>query len=388
VVVVLGIVAGTLALTHGGGGNMTTGLMALQPPACTSATARAKPVAVPSSKTVVLGGHPLGVVVTPDGNYSFVTLGNAVDVLKNGAGASAPTPVAKIPAAGANDEAITPDGRYLLAAAGSGAYVISVADAEAGRPGAVLGTLATGGQGASQVSVSRDGRFAFVTLEHSAEMAVFNLQQSIARGYGRSGLVGTVPLGQSPNGIAQSPDGRWLYVTSFNQSLSAAPAQGKLYVLSMQRAETVPGQAVVASVAAGCRPMDVLVSRDGQDVWVTARLSNALLGFSAAKLQKNSPQSLIAKVTVGPTPNGLAFIDNGREIMVADSNLHVVDGMGSLALISTQQALRQKDAGALLRLIPAGATPREVAAEPGGKVLLATDNGSGQLQAINLGSLP
>jgi hypothetical protein len=33
-------------------------------------------------------------------------------------------------------------------------------------------------------------------------------------------------------------------------------------------------------------------------------------------------------------------------------------------------------------------TPRELAVEPGGKILLATDNYSGQVQAVDVGSLP
>jgi DNA-binding beta-propeller fold protein YncE len=73
-------------------------------------------------------------------------------------------------------EAITPDGRFLLAAAGSGAVVVSVARAERGQPGSVLGSLTSpGGAGAVEVAVSPDGRFAFVTLEDSGTMAVFNL---------------------------------------------------------------------------------------------------------------------------------------------------------------------------------------------------------------------
>src|SRR5208282_1343540 len=118
--------------------------------------------------------------------------GNDVVVLNNSGGSLAPAQVATIPAQGANKgEAITPDGKYLLAAAGSGAYVISVPEAEAGDGGAVLATLTSPhGSEAAEVSVSPDNGYAFVTLQGSAEVAVFNLKKSLTGGLGQSGFVG------------------------------------------------------------------------------------------------------------------------------------------------------------------------------------------------------
>lgn len=91
---------------------------------------------------------------------------------------------------------------------------------------------------------------------------------------------------------------------------------------------------------------------------------------------------------MGQNPIGLAFVQGGKEIMVADANLHSLAGADSLALISTQKALQGQDRGALLGYLPAGRTPRELAVERGGKTLLSTDNNSGQLQVIEVGSLP
>jgi len=397
VVVVIGVVGGAYAALHhsgvtgsgaAGGKKAASGgaikpTAALKVPGCTVTSATAAPLTGVSSQTVALGGGPFGVAITPDGKYSFVPTGNDVAVLNNDSGSPAPTPVVTIPAEGAKkDDAITSDGKYVLAAAGSGAYVISVATAEAGDPGAVLGTLTSpGGKGAVGVSISPDDRFAFITLQNSAEMAVFNLQSSFAGGFGQSGFVGMVPLGQSPIGMAQSPNGRWLYVTTENTA-------GKLYVLSLSRAETDPQDAVVQAAAAGCSPARVIVSADGNDVWVTDRDSNALVAFSAAKLLTKPSESLIARVNVGQTPIGLTFIKGGNEIMVADSNLKSVAGANSLALVSTQRALAGQNHGALLGFVATGHVPREVELEPGGKTLLVTENGSGQLQAINVGSLP
>ncbi len=385
-VVVVGVAAVSFTALHGLTGNGGTGGgLAVRPPACTARAASAPVLSQVRSQTVALGGSPFGVAVSPDGGYSFVALGNVIAVLSNNGGAQAPAPIATVPAPGAaKSEAITGNGQYLLAVAGSGAYVISVATAEdGGGPGAVLGTLAgPPGNPANEVSVSPDGRFAFITFQNDGAVAVFDLAEAAAGGFGRAGYKGLISLGpgSEPQGMAASPDGRWLYVTGESQD-------GRLYVIGMRRAETDPRHAVQSSAAAGCAPARVIVSADGADVWVTDRDSNALVAFSAAKLLTDPAQSLIARVRMGQTPIGLSFVDGGKAIMVADANTRGVPGAGNLALVSTELALRASS-GALRGFITSGRVPRELALEPGGHTLLSTDNGSGQLQAIDTGSLP
>ncbi len=392
VVVVLGIVAVAVVIVHGsssgqGGGQIASGLTtSLKLPGCTGADASARQLTQTGERKIALGGNPFGVVVTPDGKYSFVSTGNSVAVLSNKNGSLAPTQVATIRAPGAKkNEAITRSGQYLLATEGSGAYVISVKEAEAGNAsGAVMGTLSgPPGNPANEVSFSPDGKFAFITFQNHGDVAVFDLQEAIAGGFGQSGYRGLVLLGagSEPQAMAPSPDGRWLYVTGESQN-------GRLYVVDMRKAETDPQHAVHSSAAAGCAPARVIMSADGQEVWVSDRDSNALVAFSAAKLLTKPSAALIARVTVGQNPIGLAFVKGGKEIMVADSNLHHLTGADNLALISIQKALQGQDRGALLGFIPAGLTPRELAVEPGGTTLLSTDNNSGQLQAIDVGSLP
>lgn len=247
----------------------------------------------------------------------------------------------------------------------------------------MLGTLAgPPGNPANEVTVSADGKFAFITFQNDGDVGVFNLREAIAGGFGQAGYKGSVQLGAAsePQAMAQSPDGRWLYVTGESQD-------GRLYVVDENKAENDPQHALQSSAATGCAAARVIVSADGTDVWVTDRDSNALVAFSAARLLSDPSRSLIARISVGQTPLGLSFVNGGNEIIVADANLHSAPGADNLALISTQQAL-QGQAGAVRGFITTGVTPRELAVEPGGKTLLSTDYGSGQLQAIDLGSLP
>jgi DNA-binding beta-propeller fold protein YncE len=388
-VVVLAVIGGFVLLrggggSSGGGGGGSTPTAVVTPPACSTKAAKAPALSKVRTHSISLDGKPFGVAITHDGRYSFVPTGEHVALVNNRLGSLTPSQVLSIPAAGANKSAaITHDGKYLLAAAGSGAYVINVAEAEGGNTNAVLGTLTSpGGQGAVEVSISPDDRFAFVTLQYSGEMAVFNLQTSLAHGFGQSGLVGMVKFGSQtqPVGIAQSPNGKWLYVATEDPG-------GKLYVLSMSRTEQNPKHAVQTTAAAGCGPARILVSADGKDVWVTDRDSNALVAFSADKLLTKPSRSLIARVNLGQNPIGMTFVKGGKEIMIADSNLNFAPGADNLALVSTQQAL-QGSQGALLGYIPTGKVPRELQLEPGGKTVLVTNQRSGQLQAVDVGSLP
>jgi DNA-binding beta-propeller fold protein YncE len=342
-------------------------------------------------------GNPFGVVVTRDGQWGFVSLGASVGVVRIGA-SLAPSLVTTIGVSGEPaGEALTPDGRYLLVASDSGAIVISVARAEQRSPDAVVGTLGTGSRvrfagGAIEVALSPSGEFAFVTLESSGEMAVFNLARALAHGFGPDDYVGAVRLGMAPVGMAVSPDGRWLYATSELRSGGTAPepgggGTGTLTVIGLRRAETQPGRSVVATVNAGCEPVRVVTSAYGDDVWVTARGSDALLCFSAAALRDDPARSLIAKVRVGVAPVGLALAGDGSRIVVADSNRFGVDGAtASLAVVNVADALAGKPA--LTGYISAGMFPRQFALEPDGRVLLVTNYLSRQLEAVPLAAVP
>lgn len=288
-------------------------------PGCSAATAAA-PVLhrVPTTMTPV-PGVPFGVVVTASGRWAFVSfpVAGSVDVFRVGTQAVPAPPRQLVPAGQPLGETLTRNGRYLLAADGrGGAGVISVSRAEQGRAGAPLGTLSSPkGIGAIEVTTSPDGRFAFVSLEDSTAIAVFNLQQALTKGFGAEDFAGTIPVGFAPVGLAVSPDGRWLYATSelaaSAQAHVGGPGPGTLSVINLHRAETDPAASVVATVTAGCSPVRVVTSADGRVIWVTARGSDRLLAFSASRLHTDPARALLASVEVGEAPVGLALVDRG-----------------------------------------------------------------------------
>jgi DNA-binding beta-propeller fold protein YncE len=371
-------------------------------PGCSAAVAPAPVLRTVPTAMEPAPGTPFGVAVTADGRWSLVSLSSTGTVGVYPTGGPAAPSLARQVFTGEQllGEALTPGGRYLLAADnGGGAAVVSVSRAEQGGAGALLGTLAgPHGTGAIEVAVSPDGRFAFVSLEGSASIAVFDLRQALTRGFGASDFVGTIPVGLAPVGLAVSPDGRWLYATS-EVALGARPSpgtrasgvplggEGTLTVISLRRAETDPAASVVSTVDAGCSPVRVITSADGTVVWVTARGSDRLLGFSAARLRSDPTHALIASAEVGEAPVGLALVDGGARIVVADSNRFSASGAtSSLAVVDVPAVLEGKPA--LLGYLRAGGFPREMALEPDGRTLLVTDFGSQQLEAVGVAGLP
>jgi DNA-binding beta-propeller fold protein YncE len=364
-------------------------------PGCSTATAPAPQLTGVATALESLPGSPYGVAVTGDGRWSFVTLPGSVGVFRIGRTGRpvAASLVRQLYLTGQpSGEVLTHDGRYLLAADSlDGAAVISVSRAERGEAGAQVGILGSGDfDTATQVAVSPDDRFAFVSLEGSAAIAVYNLQRALAKGFGVADLVGMIPVGTAPVGLAVSPDGRWLYATSELAAGAPPSGDGTLTVIDLRRAETDPAASVVTTVDAGCSPVRVITSADGSVIWVSARESDRLLGFSAARLRSDPAHSLVASVEVGEAPVGLALVDGGSRIVVADSNRFSAQGATySLAVVGVAAALAaRKGQPALLGYLPAGAFPREMALEPGGRTLLVTNSSSDQLEAVGVADLP
>jgi DNA-binding beta-propeller fold protein YncE len=390
--VVLAAAGGAYALLSGGGGgggghrDTTTTTRVLAPPGCTTATAQLKPLPDVRTAFVQVGGRPFDVVVTPN-HFGFVSLRNSAPLVVMNTAKFVPTVVQNVPLADAEGEAFTHDGQYLLVAGDSGMTVFRVRDLEAGGTIPVGSLTSPGGKLALQVVPSPDDRFAFVALQNSGTVAVFNLHKALTQGFGPADFVGMIPIGSDPTGMAASPDGRYLYVVSGLASTAVQSGMGTLTIVDMHKAVADPRSSIVKAVNAGCGPARVITSPDGNNVWVTAGGGNTLEAFSADKLLTDTKHALIAKVPVGQIPLGLVLVNNGTRMVVADSNR---DDVGTakpgLAVIDVDKALAGQPA--VLGTIKSGLAPRQFALEPNGKTLLVTNTGSGQVEAVNVGQLP
>jgi len=165
----------------------------------------------------------------------------------------------------------------------------------------------------------------------------------------------------------------------------AAPP-GTLTLIDLRRAETDPAHAVVATVDAGCQPVRVVTAANGTQVWVTARASDDVLCFAAARLVADPSHALVAVVRVGEAPVGLTAVRDGTLIVVADSNRFRVSGEhADLTVINVADALDGHPA--IVGQIPAGLFPRDMTAAPDGTVLVSNFS-SGQVEAVDTATIP
>ena len=195
-----------------------------------------------------------------------------------------------------------------------------------------------------------------------------------------------IPIKGLPTGMDASPDGHYLYVVS-RPKMNVYSGMGTLAVVDMRKAEAEPGRsAVKQEVNAGCGSARVITSRRGQYVWVTAAGGNALEAFSATSLLSDPRHALVARVAVGAAPFGLVLVDNGRRMVVADSSGGSTGTGADLAVVNVSKALAHQPA--VVGAIRSRGRPRQFALEPGGKTLLVTNTGSGEVQAVNVAQLP
>ncbi len=398
IVVLLGGGGAAYFATNGSKGTTGThhhSATTLAPPGCTTKTAAASTLSsVAGSRVPVPGGSPFGIVASRDGKFVFAVNNTSVRVFSTSPSGALTYrwqyTIASAPLV-ATAATLTTNGKYMLVAAGNGIVALSVAEGEAGASGMQVGAMTvpniTGYGRAISVAVSPDDKYAFVTLQYRKVMAVFNLNGAANSGnFSGASYVGSVQLGAQPVGITPSPDGKYLYVTSF---MGGPSGQGLLNVLSLPKAETSPASSVIAQVSAGCNPARIAVSSDSSTVWLTTRQSNTLLAFSAAKLASTSTASkaIIAEVPVGQTPIGLALVKGGSRIVVADTDLNAVGPSNdNLAVLDTAKALAGK--AAVLGYIPSGLMPHEMTVSPNGMFLYVTDVGSAQIQVVDLSKLP
>jgi len=329
--------------------------------------------------TAAVPGQPTAVVGTANGRWAFASVstgsGGAVAVLALGQASLRLVRLVSLPAtfSDAFGMAMTHDGRLLVVAGFTAIAVLSVPALEDGAQDPLVGVLSDAGDGYFEVAVSGDDRYVFVTDETSGGLSVFDLATALEHGFSAQGVaVGIVSLAYGAVGIAISPDGQQLYVTTF----SAYGPHGQLWVIDTARAASgADGSAVLAHVPAGCQPLRVAVSPDGRTVWVTALQSNALLAFSTADLQADPSEALKAVVRVGSEPVGLLLVDGGRIALIANSNRGLVAGTGStkpqtVSVINTAAALDHRSA--LIGVVPAGLFPRDITFDQAtGRVLLA-----------------
>lgn len=364
---------------------------------------------------VALPGHPFSTVSSPDGCWLFVSLTTSnpksedgVALLRRSRGKVELVRVFSVEGE-PTGMTLTHDGKLLVVA--NGEYVVFM-DAAAMIAGSasnpMLGYLRDGEgyAGSVYVNTTSDDRLLFVSDEAEQAVSVIDLAKARAEGFKESAIIGRVPTGRAPIALTFSPDGRRLYTTSQIapedykwpiecKQEGADPAtatprfpQGAIIVVDVERARTDPANSVVAKVPAGCSPVRLAMTPGGERVFVTARNSNALLGFDTSKFADDPAHALVGSVPVGTSPVGAAVVNGGKLVFVTNSNRFSKERNARQTLTVIDASKVGEGASAILGSVPAGSFPREFGVSPDGRTLFVANYNSNELEVIDLARLP
>jgi DNA-binding beta-propeller fold protein YncE len=346
---------------------------------------------------VVVPADPAGIAVSADGRSAFVTLSSANPASPNGIGVLECSQgryrlVRVVPLE--SDPfgiALTHDQQLLLVADDRFVAFLSAPAALQGRP-ALLGHLQDGAGDVEDVdpasiyvNVTTDDRYAFVSDEHNATITVINLRQARRDGFSRAAIIGKIPVGYAPIALTFSNDGRYLLTTSedappaydwpatcHQEGVAPSAARprppGAIIAIDVDRAENDPPSAVVGRARADCSPVRLSLSPDGATAWVTNRESGTLIAFSTTKLVFGAVDARLATIAVGSNPVPVAATQDGRYVLVGETNRFGTGGTAAAGKLVVVDAASKRVVGE----IPVGRFPRELAVG-GGNVFLANN---------------
>jgi DNA-binding beta-propeller fold protein YncE len=242
--------------------------------------------------SVVVDGRPFSALSSNDDCWLFVSVekssSGGVAVLRNTQGRFVLDHTVNIDSE-VFGETLTHDGKHLIVAARSRTLVLNVERLEHNDSAALEGSLSDGrGAGAIYAAVTHDDQTLFVSDEDKKRLSVFDLGRAQASQFHDVNPTGNVPTGVSPVGLAMAPDGRWLYAASeggaTRSSLCAPESKGErqhpqvvLLVIDAMKARQDAAHALISAFPAGCNPVRVAPSPEGDRVWISARGDNELL---------------------------------------------------------------------------------------------------------------
>ncbi len=270
-------------------------------------TATNKTLGLPIS----VGSLPVGVAVTPDGRYAYITNNgsNTISVIDTalhevvGSLNVAPGPAGV---------ASTPDGKQVYVTSpgpiinnnGFFGNTVSVINTATNR---LVGAI-SGGIGTFGVAFTPDGKFAYVGNNGDDTVSVIN-----TAGNTTVSTIGIPPVSlgstNEPIGVAVTPDGGYAYVAN-NHSSS----------VSVINTAT---KKVLLSIPVGHSPVGVAITPDGRFVYVADMNSNNNgSDIGTVSVIRTATNTVVASITVGTSPVGIAVTPDGNYVYVANSDLN------------------------------------------------------------------
>ena len=277
-----------------------------------------------------------GLTVSPAGGraYAAVDTGQVAGVAVIDTATNVPLTIVPITCC-PGSLALNPGGTRLYVADGELGQlnVVDVALAESNPAGAVIAVVPVAS--ANRVAVAPDGARVYVT----------GMDEVVVLSTATNAVIGTIPVGTGPIGVAFTPDGTRAYVANSTAS-----------TLSVIDTAT---SAVTATIAlpTGAQPSEVAVTPDGTRVYVTN------FGGDSVSIVNTATQSVTATIAVGSRaePGAVAISPDGRRIFVSQGgteSVAVIDGSpgASLLAVAPGGALRSTSTDPLVQFIASAAS--------------------------------
>jgi DNA-binding beta-propeller fold protein YncE len=102
----------------------------------------------------------------------------------------------------------------------------------------------------------------------------------------------------------------------------------------------------------------------------------------------DSTHALIGTVPLGTSPVGVAVVNDGKQVVVTNSNRFSRNRTARQTLMLIDTAKVSAGQSALMGTVPAGAFPREFGQSPDGRTLFVANYNSDELEVIDLNRLP
>jgi YVTN family beta-propeller protein len=217
--------------------------------------------------------------------------------------------------------AVSPDGRFVYVT-NRGSGELAVIDAVQDPPTVIEPRIAVG-KAPIGVAVSPDGNHVYVVnSKGDAADAEYGSLWVLAAANGDK--LWTLDLGQKPIGVAISPNGEYVYVTNSED--------GNVSVIDTTTQSEVTGP--YSRLAVGGRPIGVAVSPDGNRIFVANRVSDTV---SIIETADDIADYEVTEVNVGTNPVGVSVTPDGAEIYVTNRGSDTVAGSVSVIQTGTDQ---------------------------------------------------
>ena len=255
--------------------------------------------------TYPLGKRPRGIRLSPDGKRLYVALSGSPVAPPGTDESKLPPPDPSADGIGvfdlasrkltgvvrgiANPEQLVVSRAGLIYAGSEAAGAVVILDPEAKTAVASIPV----GDEPEGVALSPDERFLYVTVEGDNAVAVIDVA-------GRR-VIARAKVGSRPRSIAFSPDGSHAYVTC---ELQGAVTEMDARTHRVLRTFALPGKQP--------KPMGVVVSPDGSKLYVTTGREGTLVVIDAASGVAGPP------LAVGQRPWGVAISPDGRRLFTAN----------------------------------------------------------------------